>query len=237
MFLCSVDGQQQTQPCFYPVPSSSSIALLAVWCQPNCLESEEFCKQESKWDKTIPCLLGYVPAFYTSTIHVLSWFGVSIPELVLISSVPISSHLAFLPRTSKITVAMLKVCLFMHLPEAWKYGHAHFFWSLMCVNSPIQYPKSGREAQKSFFTHIYHQLHHLFFIPLLSRLNSSSHNIKSFLKGIYFIESQNKRTVWIKRDLWRSSSPILLHWAGIPSTIPWCSELHLAWPWTFAEIH
>lgn len=130
------------------------IVLLAVWCQPKSLESEKLCKQEPKRDRrTIPCLPGYAPSFYTPTIHVLSWFGVRIPELAVISSAEISSHLVFLPRTSKIAVAMPKVCLLMHLPEAWKYGHSHFFWSLMCVNSPTQEPsQAGRHRNLYLLT-------------------------------------------------------------------------------------
>lgn len=123
MFLCSVDGQQQTEPGSYPMPSSFYIPLLAAWCQPKSLEGEEFCKQEPKRDRrTIPYLLGYAPSFYTSTIHVLSCFGVGIAELALILSAPISSHLAFLPRMSKIAVAMHEVCLLKHPPwgmEIW----------------------------------------------------------------------------------------------------------------------
>ena len=101
-------------------------ALLAVWCQPKSLLSEEFCK-ELKKGRTTPYLLGYTLPFYTSRIYVLPLLGVAILEQLFISLAPILSHLAFLPRTSKLAGAMLEICLFMHLPEAWKYGHAHFF--------------------------------------------------------------------------------------------------------------
>lgn len=92
-------------------------------------KSEEFCQEEelNKGRVTIPCLLGYAPPFHTSTVYVLQLLGVALSELAFTSLAPIPSHLAFLPRTSKLAGAMLKVCLFMHLPEAWKYGHAHFF--------------------------------------------------------------------------------------------------------------
>lgn len=108
-------------------------------------KSEEFCQEElHKGRVTIPCLLGYAPPFHTSTIYVLPLLGVAIPELAFISLAPIPSHLAFLPRTFKLAGAMLKVCLFMHLPEAWKYGHAHFFWSLMCkLTYPVAQTRQG----------------------------------------------------------------------------------------------
>ena len=57
---------------------------------------------------------------------------------------PIPSHLAFLSRTFKLAGAMLKVCLFKHLPEAWKYRYACFSWSLICkLTYPVAQTRQG----------------------------------------------------------------------------------------------
>lgn len=83
-------GQQQREPCWCPVPSSFYIALLAVWCQPKSLQSEEFCKEEElKKSRTTPLLLGYAPPFHTSTIYLcftIAWGSHTWTSFHLISS-------------------------------------------------------------------------------------------------------------------------------------------------------
>jgi len=45
--------------------------------------------------------------------------------------------------------------------------------------------------------------------------------------------SANHGIFWGGRDLYRSSSPTLLQWAGTSSTRPGCSEPCPTWPWMF----
>jgi len=49
---------------------------------------------------------------------------------------------------------------------------------------------------------------------------------KGHMKG-----SENKRMVWVGRDLKDCLVPTPLPWAGTSSTRPRCSKHHPTWPW------